>query len=84
MDMPDWWTYRHALFDTGHVISIKHSSERRIDASFLYVYLHSDYNDGDDNDDDDDKDEDDDENDDGDTVDVDMHAECPQYQMSRD
>ena len=40
---------------------------------------------GNDNDDDDDKDEDDDdENDDGDTVDVDMHAECPQYQMSRD
>ena len=49
-----WWTYRHALFDTEHVISLKHSSERQIDASFLYVYLHSDDNDGDNDDDDDD------------------------------
>ena len=48
-DMPDlmdrwtcliWWTYRHAWFDTNH------SPERYIDASFLYVYLHSDYNQG--------------------------------------
>ena len=61
-----WWTYRHTWFDTNLVISLKHSSERYIDASFLYVYLHSD-----DNDDNDGDDDDDDSDDDGDSIDND-------------
>ena len=72
-DLLDWWTclilwtYRHVLFDTNHVISLKHSSERQIDASFLYVYLYSDDNDdGDDDDDDYDDADDSNDNDDGD------------------
>ena len=64
MDMPDLDELT-ALFDTDHVISLKHSSERQIDASFLYVHLHSDDNDDKDGDDDDD-DGDSNDNDDGD------------------
>ena len=48
-DMPDlmdrwtcliWWTYS-AWFDTDLVISLKHSPKWYINASFLYVYIHS-------------------------------------------
>ena len=56
-----WWTYWHAWFDINIVISLKHSPERYINASFLYVYLYSDDNDdydGYDNDSDDDGDDD--------------------------
>ena len=45
--------------DTNLVVSLKHSSERYIDASFLYVHLHSDDNNDDDDGDDDDSDDDD-------------------------
>ena len=53
-----WWTYWHAWFDINIVISLKHSPERYIDASCLYVYLFSDDNDGYDDDSDDDGDDD--------------------------
>ena len=48
------------------LISLRHLSERYINASFLYVYLHSDDNDDNDGDDDDDSDDDDCDDDDGD------------------
>ena len=54
------------MYDTDHVISLKHSSERQIDASFLYVYFHSDDNDDNDGDDDEDDDDDGDSNDNND------------------
>ena len=71
-----WWTYRHAWFNTDLDISLKHSPEWYIDASFPYVYLHSDYNDigdGDDNGDDDD--DDDADISDGDYDDIDIKDE---------
>ena len=67
-----WWTDRYAWFDTDLVISLKHSPDRYIDASFLYVYLHSDDNyDSDSDDDDDDSDDDSDDSDDSDDRDSD-------------
>ena len=46
-----WWTHS-AWFDTDLIISLKHSPEWYIDASFLYVYLLGDYNDVNDGNDD--------------------------------
>ena len=70
-----WWTYRHAWFNTDLDISLKHSPEWYIDASFPYVYLHSDYNDIGDGDDNGDDDDDDADISDGDYDDIDIKDE---------
>ena len=58
-----WWTHRHAWCDTDLVFSLKHSPEQYINASFHYIFLHSDDNHDNEGDDDDSDDDGDDDND---------------------